>query len=314
LQISGKRNWLRDFLNVYWLRPENALWRALNCKSLEGLEVKSPSLDLSCGDGIFSFMLNGGNFETTFDIFEGTGELDEFYEHTDIYDAAPIEYNPAIEVRPNASVTVGTDWKPNLLNKAEKLDFYQDLVHHDNNDPLPFEDDRFQTVYSNSVYWVENIDMHLSEIRRVLATDGKAILQLKTTASKEFLEMLHVGHGDQIGTDLIDIIDRGRSSHYAHLYDDAGWTNRLVEAGLNIVERRLSVTWVHLRMWDIGLRPISPHLIRMANSLHDEQRRVIKEDWIETWEKLLLPFYHVDFNLGRQKLPPEICYIVEPVE
>lgn len=178
---------------------------------------------------------------------------------------------------------------------------------------MPFDDDRFNTVYSNSVYWVENVDTHLSEIRRVLATDGRAILQLKTTAIWEFLEALRAGYGDQLGSDLIDVIDRGRSSHYANIHDDAGWTERLTEAGLRVVDRRLSVTWVHSRMWDIGLRPISPHLIRMANSLHDEQRQLIKEDWIDTCERLLLPFYDADFDLGQSRSPPEICYVVEPM-
>jgi len=311
--IPSEKNWLRDFLNIYWLRPENALWRALNCKSLEGIELQPPSLDLSCGDGVFSFTLHGGKFKTAYDVFKDTGDLNKFYENADIYNAAPGEYIPAIETRPNASVTVGTDWKQHLLDKAAMLDFYETLVLHDNNNPLPFEDDRFNTIYSNSVYWVENVDSHLSEIRRILAPDGKAILQLKTTAISELFETLRIDYADQLGTDFIDIIDRGRTDNHAHLHDDSGWTDKLADAGLKIVERRLSVTWVHLRMWDIGLRPISPHLIRMANSLPDEQRKLIKEDWIETWERLLLPFYNIDFNLDQQRSPPEICYVVEPI-
>jgi len=66
-------------LNIYWLRLENAVWRALNCKSLEGIVVKPPSHNLSCGDGIFSFVLNRVIWETSFDVFEGTGDLEEFY-------------------------------------------------------------------------------------------------------------------------------------------------------------------------------------------------------------------------------------------
>jgi hypothetical protein len=66
---SSDRNWLRDLLNVYWLRPENALWRALNCKALEEVTFTSPSLELSCGDGVFRFLLAGGDFDTSFDVF-----------------------------------------------------------------------------------------------------------------------------------------------------------------------------------------------------------------------------------------------------
>lgn len=56
-QIRVNQNRLEQWLNVYWLRPENALWRTLNVIAPGGMEVKQPSLDLSCGDGIFSFLL-----------------------------------------------------------------------------------------------------------------------------------------------------------------------------------------------------------------------------------------------------------------
>jgi SAM-dependent methyltransferase len=295
-----------------WLRPENALWRALNCKALEDVTFSSPSLELSCGDGVFSFLLAGGNFDTSFDIFKGAGDLDNFYDNADIYDAAPSDYDPAIAARPDRTIDVGCDWKPNLLEKADSLGLYDELTEHDNNEPLPFDDDKFRTIYSNSVYWIENVDLHLSEIKRVLADDGKAILQLKTPAIRDFLNLLRNSYTDELGENLIDTIDRGRSDHYAHVYHDEGWTERLEDAGLQVVDRRPTATWVHTRMWDIGLRPISPLMIKMANSLSDEQRVMIKEEWIDTWEQMLRPFYDLDFDLNQSRKPPEIIYIVEP--
>jgi SAM-dependent methyltransferase len=311
-RIDGNRDWLKDFLNVYWLRPENALWRALNCKALAGLEIQNPSLNLSCGDGVFSFLLNGGNFSTDFDVFRGAGDLEAFYEDTDIFDVSPSEYTPAISRRPNISMTVGTDLKPNQLEKAKALDFYDEVVAQDNNEPLPFMDDRFETVYSNSAHWAENISLHLSEIERVLSPDGTAILQLKTPAITSFLEKLRSEYESDLGTELINIVDRGRSDHYAHLHEPDIWADYLRDAGLCVVERRQTVTWVHSRLWDIGLRPISPHLIRMANSLSTEQRRLIKEDWIDTWREMLAPFYDTDFDFNRSRAVPELVFVVEP--
>lgn len=63
-QIPVDRNRLEQWLNVYWLRPENALWRTLDVIALEGMEVRQPSLDLSCGDGIFSFFISWRSFRT----------------------------------------------------------------------------------------------------------------------------------------------------------------------------------------------------------------------------------------------------------
>lgn len=306
----SEATWLRKFLNVYWLRPENALWRANNCKILEDIEFTSPSLDLSCGDGVFSFLLAGGEFEDEFDIFGAVDNLDQFFDDEDIYNAYSESYDPAIKSRPNYQITVGTDWKADLLAKAETLDLHEKLIQHDNNEPLPFEDNRFQTVFSNSVYWVDNLDTHLNEIRRVLDDSGKAVLVLKTTHIRNFLQALWDDWKDELGNELIDMIDRGRKDHYAHLYDDVGWTARLEDAGLSIKDRYPSASQFHGRVWDLGLRPISPHLIKMAYSLPSERRVELKTEWIDTWYDLLEPFNYPQFDIT-ERPPAEIIYVVE---
>ena len=311
MSVDRDQNWLNEFLNVYWLRPENALWRTLNCYSIQDVSFNEPSLDLSCVDGIFSFLRAGGRFDTDFDIFQGTDYLDNFFENEDIYNSVPDDYDPTILEEPEYKITVGTDWKKALLKKAERLDFYRELKQHDNNDPLPFEDNRFQTVFTNSAYWIENIDLHLSEVKRVLHPEGKAIFVLKTPAVHHFLETLEQNWGDQLGTDLIDLLDRGRKNNKQHLYDRKGWTKKLGNAGFETVDCRTSVTSLHAAMWDIGLRPVSPHLIKMAYSLPQEQRVEIKRDWINTWQRLLSSFCDPSLNLSRQQKPPELIFVVE---
>ncbi len=54
------KNVLMKFLNAFWLRPETALWRTLDVESMRDFEFVSPSLDLGCGDGTFSFVRGGG--------------------------------------------------------------------------------------------------------------------------------------------------------------------------------------------------------------------------------------------------------------
>lgn len=308
---SESHDWLEEFLNVYWLRPENAIWRTLNCHAMQDIDFKEPSLDLSCGDGVFSFLRAGGKFGTDFDIFQGTDYLDNFFDNKDIYNSIPDNYDPKIEKEPEYQITVGTDWKEALLEKADRLNLYKELKQHDNNEPLPFEDDRFRTIFTNSAYWIENIDLHLSEINRILHPEGKAILVLKTPTIHHFLETLEATHGEQLGTEFIDILDRGRRNNKQHLHNREGWTNKLEDAGFDTVDCRTSVTSLHAAMWDVGLRPISPHLIEMAYSL-DEQRRVeIKRDWLETWEELLSPFCDTSLALDQQPEAPELIFVVE---
>lgn len=298
--------WLSKFLNVYWLRPENALWRAVNCAAMEDLEFKEPSLDLACGDGIFSFLRAGGDFDRSFDIFDATGNLESFYENVDIYDSPAVDYSPVVSVTPQYRMTVGIDWKQNLIDKASALDFYRELYVHDSNEPLPFEDDSFQLVFSNSIYWFQNLENVLREITRVLKPGGTAVLVLKTTA---ILDYTLDAFSEFLGSDLLKLIDRGRRESYPHLQDNSGWQARLTEAGLQVVSVRPQITWLHSHLWDVGLRPISPFLIEMANSLSEEKRLAVKTRWIEVWEKLLSPFAVPEIALGFSRLPAEIIYV-----
>lgn len=103
----------------------------------------------------------------------------------------------------------------------------------------------------------------------MLDDTGTGIIQLKTSALTNFVNLLCEQYEQYLGNNLIEIIDRGHTENYAQLYDDAGWEQLLSDAGLRVVEKREPWTWVHTRLWDIGLRPISPHLIRMSNSLSD---------------------------------------------
>lgn len=236
---SAVNPWLRRFLNVYWLRPENALWRAVNCSAIDDLEFAEPSLDLSCGDGIFSFLRAGGDFDLSFDIFHEVASLDRFFENVDIYDVSAAGYEPLITHPPEYKINYGTDWKQNLLDRAAKLGLYRELRLHDNNEPLPFEDDTFRTIFSNSAYWVEKLPQLLREIVRVLRPDGVAILMLKTDAIRDYdLERF----GQALGADWLSMINRGRRDNYPRLYDDDGWTALLHESGLKVVSRRPQVT------------------------------------------------------------------------
>lgn len=77
---------LNQLLNVFWLRPETALWREIDIRAMQSFSFKSPSLDIGCGDGIFSFIRAGGKFSSEFDAFQAMSGLDKFFEKVDVFD------------------------------------------------------------------------------------------------------------------------------------------------------------------------------------------------------------------------------------
>jgi SAM-dependent methyltransferase len=303
---------LQRYLNVYWLRPENAFWTVLRSLAWQRVPVSSPSMDVSCGDGVFSFVHAGGAFAPSFDVFQAVGQLDRVTsENADMFDQSPNEgYRPAVARRPAWAIDVGTDLKGALLGKAAALGFYGRLVQHDNNEPLPFRDGEFQTVYCNSAKWVRNIGLFLKEIARITRPDGAVVLHVKLdTISRYTLAPF----GTRLGERFLEIIDRGRCATWPALASRAEWERRFDAAGLSIVEATPLATRTHAHLWDIGLRPIAPLLVRMANALTPQTRLTIKQDWIALFRELLEPICCPGFDLfAEESEPAEMQYVLRP--
>ena len=48
--------------------------------------------------------------------------------------------------------------KKNLLTKANQFNLYEKLIQHDSNKKFPFEDETFETIFSNTFYWLNDIE------------------------------------------------------------------------------------------------------------------------------------------------------------
>ncbi len=303
---------LRKYLSCYWLRPENAFWMTLRSEALGNTELPRPSIDLSCGDGIFSFIHAGGEVDFEFDVFCSVGRLEAVTnDHADMFDHTDASYGPPVR-RSAHSISCGTDWKQNLLDKAKKLDLYDELILHDSNERLPFENESYQTVHCNSAYWVKNIDSFLAEIQRILQPDGRAYLSVKLDCMREYtLQPLRSSLGDR----FLEIIGRGRFETWPSVGSAEDWLRRFERANLDVVEAKPFITRTHAQIWDVGLRPIAPMLVKMANGLRPENRAAIKREWVELFMDLLTPICRADFDLfTTSSEPAEILYVLAPKE
>lgn len=310
LSIASREK-LRSFVNAYWLRPENAFWMLLRSDALTGVPMNAPCVDLSCGDGVFSFLHAGGRFAPEFDVFTSVDRLDQAdANHADIYDHVDDSYRPKIIAPPRQVLDCGTDCKESLLSKASRLGFYKRLIRHNNNHSLPFETDQFETVYCNSVYWIERIDAFLSEIRRITVPGGTVILHVKLDSIRQYtLDR----HRPLLGDHWLRTINRGRFDSWPTLCDRTDWERRFTEAGLEILSAVPFVTGTHAHIWDIGLRPIAPMLIKTMNAIHSHLRAEIKRDWVAMFCHLLEPFCRPDADLFTEPGEPvEIQYVLTP--
>lgn len=309
--VRSRDQLLQRFLQAYWLRPENAFWMVLRSEALARQPLVHPMADLSCGDGVFSFLHAGGVFDPAFDVFQSVGGLDHAGDHrADMFDHVDPGAAPAIVKAAPDTIDVGTDLKPNLLGKARQLNLYSRLLEHDHNAPLPFDDDAFETVYCNAAYWVRNIDGFLAEVGRITRAGGSIILQVKLSSMRDHTLR---AHREQLGDRFLALIDRGRLDTWVTLADRATWESRFAAAGLVVRETTPFVTGTHARIWDIGLRPLAPLLVKMTRSLNPETRAAIKQEWVELFRDLLAPLCDPVFDLlPGDGEPAEMQYILTP--
>jgi SAM-dependent methyltransferase len=282
---------LPALLEYFWLRPETAVWRALDFQALDEVEIVGPSLDLGCGDGAFSFMLAGGRYTLDYDFSSMTAAHDQFFSNVDIYDhfdaskVCNVVANP-----PRYRIDVGFDHKKSLLNKATMTGLYNKTLEGDGNRPLPFGDASFTTVYSNIIYWLEDYPATLREITRILRPSGQCIVQVPSEHFRDFsfYQQLFVKTGDP-KWEWLKLLDRGRSENIKNCKSEAEWAADFASAGLTVESCKPYLPRLVIQAWDIGLRPISPLLTEMANELPKEKRRAIKERWVANLLPLVSP-------------------------
>ncbi len=293
---------LKNYLNLYWLRPENGLLQTFKSKVFEDFEITSPSLEISCGDGLFYAIHLDGKFREDFDYFQST-KAQEFSHNSfvDIYDHYDENYNVPYIEKPTKQFDYGTDWKQALLDKAAKAQVHKNLILHDNNKlPLPFQDNFFKTIYSNSVYWVQNVKDLLADIYRITSPGGLVALEVMTPHMFETLKEME----NFFDKDAISILDRKRRETMPGLYDYDEWNKRMNESGFKIVKvKSVYPNKILLDIWNIGLRPISHLLIQMSDKLSTDDKRKIKKEWVDIFYKIFKPLLQVNQSYTLDKSP-----------
>jgi SAM-dependent methyltransferase len=303
-------NTFEQLLNVFWLRPETALWREIDIRTMNAFELCSPSLDLGCGDGTFSFIRAGGEFDSSFDAFRSVSQLDQFFKNVDVFDSYDESLSPAVTKPPRYQIDVGFDHKINLLKKAGQIGLYDALKQGDANQPLPFPDESFNSIFSNIVYWLDSPQEVIQEISRILKPGGRACLMLPniTFPQFSFYNQLYVKGGDERWK-FLEMLDRGRfADNIRQAKSRDEWQSIFEQAGLQVERHHSHLSKLTIQTWDIGLRPLFPVLLEMANELPPEKLVSIKAKWIQTMRAFLEPLLEIDKTLPGNEQPAFHCF------
>jgi SAM-dependent methyltransferase len=302
--LQTKKDLLHKFVRLNWLRPENAIFNVGRSWPLQNLSFDGPSLDVGCGDGIFSFAAAGGEFSPAFDRFQFMTK-NILKSKNDIHDSFEQgHYNLPITSRPKRKFDCGTDFNVNMIAKASALGFHEVLTKHDSNKPFPYEAESYATIYCNTAYWIDNAEGLLKEFGRILKTGGKLYLQVLTnTIFDHFFESVL-----EPDADWFHLVDGGRRESYKNFKSADTWRRSIEIAGLRVVEEIPTLHKVQAGIWNIGLRPIARQLIEMANLLNGEDRARIKAEFCANMEVLLEPLIDMEPDFVDS---PDVLFVLE---
>lgn len=283
---------LRDHLNMYWLRPESALWDAIAGRLIGDELLHSDSiLELGIGNGFFSFLMLGGKFKPEFDWFYSVNP-EGFWKNEDVFDHdAGIDYSKFIDKYPTKRLHIGLDHKPNLLAQVKRLGFVDELVVHDGNQPIALTG--FDAIYSNIIYWLKNPLAVVRHFCDLLPSNGRCILVFPNSSFFEHCTSY------TNNAPLWKLVNRGRAAHIMwHMDMDEFRSFVEKETDFRVANSCRYLSPLTLKIWDVGVRPLSMVLTKMANKLTPEDRLEIKNEWCETAMLFLNPLLEQELESG----------------
>ena len=283
MQRSNPRTYLYRFLEANWLKPFDAVWDAAVASILSEASMPEPSLDVGCGDGLFMLIASGGRLRLAYDRYTDTSDT-----------RMPLS---SMVTEPSLTpFTIGLDVKAGLVDKARRTGAYRQMVVGDGQ-ALPFHDQTFASIFSNTLYWLPDWRRGLQEMRRVVRDDGRVVLVVPNRGIGEHLRSYHRARryqqgGRHLAAAFFDSVDRGRFQTLTRLTGDLdAWRRRMTDVGFRVCT---SVSVLHpgvVTRWDFGTRPCLRLLILMSRWLQAVRlKSVVKRLVVSALERPLWPW------------------------
>ncbi len=265
-------NKFMQFMNIHWLRPEAGFFKIYDYSILQNLfPLPQPSIDLCCGDGITSYIWAGGEFDTSFDMYQSVNEADIYEKDLDTFDC--FDYyekeavKPSIIKKPDWHFDCGLDLKETLVDKAKLLNFYDRTVVHDLSDPMPFKNE-FMSAFSTTIWGngdENQCQFRIKEVNKILKKGGKFVFRVHET---KFKEMMFLKYYEKFGFNWAKRLDRYMYvNNPPESMDINWWIQCLEENGFRIINNYNYVPRLIIWFYLTGFRPMFTSFMKMYRFL-----------------------------------------------
>jgi len=273
--------YVKNFLSLNWLRPENALCLLADAYYVRPHLIGEKMIDLGCGNGYFTFVMMGGEFTPDYDYYV-SADTRSFYQNGDIYNAfSKINISSFIKKYPERKFFLGVDHKEALLSQASQIGLYKSVLCQDLNKSVKMPEKGFDTIFSNIIYWLDKPYDAIKELGGFLAEGGELVLTFPNPKIYEYCYSYTWKKRKM--SRLWERLNRGRLEHIKWVKTIKEFEEELrsSHSGFSVKRAKTYQNATTLLAWDIGLRPLSVPLINMSQKLSAADRREIKESFID---------------------------------
>jgi SAM-dependent methyltransferase len=203
-------------------------------------------------------------------------------------------------------VDVGLDpWLDQLRRAADSMVYCH--INQADGHAMPYADQRFATVFSNSVLeHIPDVAPVLREVRRVLKPGGRFVFTVPSDAFRSMLDgyARRMAAGDAAGAEAYAAVVDERLEHH-HYHPPQTWLELLADSGMTLLDATYYIPEEVERFWDrmnalygVG-RPgsawsllVSPRLSRFG--FHRHLQRLVVKRLSQRWR----PYYEMDVQPG----------------
>ena len=295
----SKSTIMQRLLIPLWLRPESALWYAHMLDAAQDFlkNVEHPAMEFGCMDGVNTFVLLGGEFDRSFDVFSDVSWSKVSHKKSTLSDdyfdtVAPTVPRNIIQKPHRGYFDIGLDWKKTHIVKAKRLNIFREFILCDLNKPLSMINTKtLQTIWAPNLYWVNNTLFYIHELHRILHVNGRLITIVPDVKQ---LEHSWYRFANNETRNWFQDLDRGRNENYqnaARCYDD--WAAMFESSGFTISQHRQFLPSLVGKLYDIGFRPMFPVFMniheQLKRSISSEEFLDLKQHWINTMTYFMEP-------------------------
>ena len=296
---------LWKYFSLYFLKPFDAVNDTLTASLLGRFNWSGEFVEIGAGDGVYSYIMHGGDFPFWFDRYLLTDLSQD-----DIYDTHSHNILPRGKPLAFPRIEKAIDAKQSHVAKIKEIGFAGEAIcaPYEN---LPILSESVEAVFYYTPHGLKDHGQAISEAYRILRPGGRMLILLYDHLFKKaFLCPLLARFFPGILGRYFEHLDNGRYDEISNLSKSLeNWEEFFSRCGFSIQKSHTGLSSFAWKIYDTQTRPLLKPLIRLFNIFPRPLRTFFKFIWMILWFPILVIFYFL-FSNEFLNVDKNNCYLV----